>query len=390
MGQRLVLLKTPHGVIGGTDTEFVSVMSESFFVAGADSSEKDSVYCWGKERDTVKLNGDIELEKKIQLTMDQEVHGLVNLSVVKVGREWSIKSGFAVGTFKFTKDRRLCEKHFKPEMFGEDLQAKLLGYEPSCKKLKPTAVPTQFPHCKKPTDPRTFSTKRAMKRDRKQEDNYLTCIDDYQGCSQRGCGGVQHIQFVEEKVDPCDFKGNKTENRQKKANNGNQVSVDDLSQSNAGASPMLPKESAKEDLEQSMANDTDIFDSSFHVSDYTESESKPEDEKDLPNRGVDEKKVIVFESALDNLIMELRCPLCGLRADIPVPAISDTFEAHKKKVKEELTGNETWFSGDARIDSPGYSAKYGSYSLMGQKSKKIVTAQLVHLKEAESSNACEK
>ena len=47
-------------------------------------------------------------------------------------------------------------------------------------------------------------------------------------------------------------------------------------------------------------------------------------------------------------------------------------------------------SGDARYESPGYSAKYGSYSLMGQKSNKIITTQLVHVSEAGSSNGCEK
>ena len=56
----------------------------------------------------------------------------------------SLKRGCKIGTFKFTKDKRLCEKHLKPEMFEENLQAKLLGYEPSCKKLKPIAVPTEF------------------------------------------------------------------------------------------------------------------------------------------------------------------------------------------------------------------------------------------------------
>ena len=80
----------------------------------------------------------------------------------------SLKRGFKIGTFKFTKDKRLCEKHFKPAMFEEDLQAKLLGYKPSCIKLKPTAVPTEFPYCKKTMDIRAFSAERAKRRDRKQ------------------------------------------------------------------------------------------------------------------------------------------------------------------------------------------------------------------------------
>ena len=283
---------------------------------------------------------------------------------------------------------------------------------------------------------------------------------------------LQENPSVEEKVNPPDFavEVNKTQYVQKKANNGNECSGcdDDTSMSTGGGSKILPTESAEEDLEQSIAKDSDRVDSSFHVSDYSESESEPEDEKDLPSKVTDEKNYIVFENAFDNLIMDLRCPSCGMSAykvekhvsgtavqihaecveghliidwksqtflgkmvagnllcsaatlysgetyshianwakflnllfighsqfyeiqrDILVPSINETFEVPKKAVKQELNGNETWYSGDARYNSPGYSAEYGSYSLMGQKSKKIITTQLVHVKEAGSSNACE-
>ena len=119
-------------------------------------------------------------------------------------------------------------------------------------------------------------------------------------------------------MNPSDFavEVNKTEYVQRKAKNRNEFSVfdDDLSVSNAGVSKILPKESVDEDIEQSIAKDSDRVDSSFHVSDYSESESQSEVEKDIPNKVMDEKKYIVFESALDNLIMGLRCPSCGLRA----------------------------------------------------------------------------
>ena len=284
---------------------------------------------------------------------------------------------------------------------------------------------------------------------------------------------LQENPSVEEKVNPPDFavEVNRPQCVQKKANNGNEFSVfdDDISMSNGGGSQILPTESAEEDLEQSNGKDSDRVDSSFHVSDYSESESEPDDEKDLPSKVTDEKKYIVFESALDNLIKELRCPSCGMSAynvqkhvsgtavqihaecleghlivdwksqtflgklaagnllcsaatlysgetyshianwakflnlqyighsqfyeiqrDILVPSINETVEVQKKAVKQDLNGNETWYSGDARYDSPGYSAKYGSYSLMCQKSKQIITTQLVHVTEAGSSNACEK
>ena len=52
----IVLFKTPHGVIEVIDTGFVFVILESFFVGGADSSEKVSVYCWGMESGAVRIN----------------------------------------------------------------------------------------------------------------------------------------------------------------------------------------------------------------------------------------------------------------------------------------------------------------------------------------------
>ena len=35
--------------------------------------------------------------------------------------------------------------------------------------------------------------------------------------------------------------------------------------------------------------------------------------------------------------------------------------------------------GDARFDSPGYSAKYGSYTLMDLNSKKVIDIQLLQV-----------
>ena len=57
-----------------------------------------------------------------------------------IGRGWRLE------TFQFSKDKVLCEKHFLPEMFQEDIRARLMGYTPSKKLLKPDAVPTVFSH----------------------------------------------------------------------------------------------------------------------------------------------------------------------------------------------------------------------------------------------------
>ena len=50
--------------------------------------------------------------------------------------------------------------------------------------------------------------------------------------------------------------------------------------------------------------DTDRLDNSYHLSKYSESESELEDENDIPRKVVDERKFIIFESALDNLVKE--------------------------------------------------------------------------------------
>ena len=47
------------------------------------------------------------------------------------------------------------------------------------------------------------------------------------------------------------------------------------------------------------------------------------------------------------------------------------------------------FSGDGKCESPGYSAKYGTYSLMNTETNMIVDFQVVHVLQAGSSNRME-
>ena len=79
-----------------------------------------------------------------------------------------------------------------------------------------------------------------------------------------------------------------------------------------------------------------------------------------------------------------------IQSNLIIPIVNETYDRHINGVQNEIKGMETWFSGDARFDSPGFSTKYGSYSLMAQLSKKIVTTKLVHVSEAGSSQGCEK
>ena len=77
-----------------------------------------------------------------------------------------------------------------------------------------------------------------------------------------------------------------------------------------------------------------------------------------------------------------------------IPAIEEEWEGQKAKAVEEVkTKKNLVLAGDARCDSPGYNAKYGSYTLMdatpGTNKKKIVSLQLVQVSEVKNSNHME-
>lgn len=59
-----------------------------------------------------------------------------------------------------------------------------------------------------------------------------------------------------------------------------------------------------------------------------------------------------------------------------------------KEIKSE--GKDLILGGDGRCDSPGHSAKYGSYSLMDVEQNKILDSQLVQSNEVKNSAAMEK
>ena len=230
-----------------------------------------------------------------------------------------------------------------------------------------------------------------------------------------------------------------------------------------------PKEKSEQCSELDDYESNDPHDASFHCSDlsYASDEEEATDES-VPHPS-QERKFIVFESSLDQLIAKIKCPVCGkpqsnlkktlvgsmvkvhteclddhtilnwnsqpllgrmpsgnllcsaatlfsgetfqhmknfadflrlefigkttffeIQREILLPVVDTAFKSHIKKVREELNGTETWLSGDGRFDSPGFCAKYGLYTMMGQTTNKIAATQLVHVSEAGSSVACEK
>ena len=73
------------------------------------------------------------------------------------------------------------------------------------------------------------------------------------------------------------------------------------------------------------------------------------------------------------------------------PVINDRWQQEKAAVLADLLDrNSVTLLGDGRCDSPGYSAKYGTYTMMDKESEKIVDFEVCHVKQSTSSQAMEK
>ena len=73
------------------------------------------------------------------------------------------------------------------------------------------------------------------------------------------------------------------------------------------------------------------------------------------------------------------------------PTLNKIYKDSRKTLHEScITSSINHFSGDGRCDSPGYSAKYGTYSLMNASTNKIVDFQVVHVRTAGNSSLMEK
>ena len=73
------------------------------------------------------------------------------------------------------------------------------------------------------------------------------------------------------------------------------------------------------------------------------------------------------------------------------PAINDAWEAEKQRQLDILNAKEVVnLDGDARCDSPGHSAKYGTYTLMDDDTGDVVAFSVIQVSEVTSSNAMEK
>ena len=91
-----------------------------------------------------------------------------------------------------------------------------------------------------------------------------------------------------------------------------------------------------------------------------------------------------------NLAMFSESSFYGLQKEYLFPVIHTNYVMQQNAVLEFLRGTNLQLSGDGRCDSPGYSAKYCTYSLMDSATDLILDYKLIQSSETGSSVAMEK
>ena len=72
------------------------------------------------------------------------------------------------------------------------------------------------------------------------------------------------------------------------------------------------------------------------------------------------------------------------------PVVNETWKSHQESILENFKENSLHLLGDGRCDSPGYSAKYCTYTLVEQDAGLIADFQLVQVSEVSNSVGMEK
>ncbi|XP_065129116.2 uncharacterized protein [Paramisgurnus dabryanus] len=99
-------------------------------------------------------------------------------------------------------------------------------------------------------------------------------------------------------------------------------------------------------------------------------------------------------AALLNLQVPKKTAFYSMQSSYLIPAVNATYKPKQDTILNELLvenalHTEVHLSGDGRSDSPGFSAKYNTYSLMDDTTDKIAHFELVQVTEASSSTAME-
>ncbi len=93
-----------------------------------------------------------------------------------------------------------------------------------------------------------------------------------------------------------------------------------------------------------------------------------------------------------NLEMVSQATYYEAQQELLIPVVNQTWLEHKRLLHQDLkdAGGGLTLCGDGRCDSPGFCAKYCTYSLMNHDDKKIVDFELVQVTQTGSSQSMEK
>lgn len=80
----------------------------------------------------------------------------------------------------------------------------------------------------------------------------------------------------------------------------------------------------------------------------------------------------------------------SIQSNYLFPVVHDTWLSHRQQILSRLQNQSVQLGGDARCDSPGYSAKYCTYSMLSLESREVIDFSLVQVTETTSSVAMEK
>lgn len=81
---------------------------------------------------------------------------------------------------------------------------------------------------------------------------------------------------------------------------------------------------------------------------------------------------------------------CNIQDEYVFPVVNEAWMKEQNSVASALDNRDVWLSGDGRCDSPGFNAKYGTYTMFDQDTDKIIDFNVIQVSEVGSSNAMER